>query len=181
MISGMFTQVLELCRKSGLVKLQHVALDGTKVKANASKHKAMSYGHMKKKVSELEADVRRYFAEAEATDAAEDELYGKGNRGNELPEAFRNPETRLSLMNLYKPVHNTPLGVVLPHSRKPCYSKFSRMCNKRISTANGRSSILTAVPALAIISSVRGSLPLPLGFGEHFPAQPSLSRVSPAN
>ena len=94
-LSGMFTQVLHLCQESNLVKLRHVALDGTKVKANASKHKAMSYGRMKQKKSELEAEVRRYFAEAEATDAAEDELYGKGNRGDELPEEFRHPETRL--------------------------------------------------------------------------------------
>ena len=82
-LSGLFPDVLEMCRKADLVRLGHVALDGTKVKANASKHKAMSYGRMKDKLSELEADVRRYFAEAEATDQAEDALYGKGKRGDE--------------------------------------------------------------------------------------------------
>ena len=77
-LSGMFTQVLGLCQKGGLVKLGHVALDGTKVKANASKHKAMSYGRMKKKASELEAEVKHLLAQAEATDAAaEDALYGR--------------------------------------------------------------------------------------------------------
>ena len=68
----MFTQVLALFQKGGLVKLVHVSLDGTKVKANASKHKAMSYGRMKKKASELEAEVKRLLAQAEATDAAEE-------------------------------------------------------------------------------------------------------------
>lgn len=94
-LSGLFTQVLHLCLKSGLVKLGHVALDGTKMKANASKHKAMSYGRMKKKESELESIVRGLLADAEATDAAEDKLYGRGKRGDELPEKLRHPKTRL--------------------------------------------------------------------------------------
>ncbi len=91
----MFTQVLGLCQKGGLVKLGHVALDGTKVKANASKHKAMSYGRMKKKASELEAEVKRLLAQAEATDAAEDALYGKGNRGDEPAEGWAFGKGRL--------------------------------------------------------------------------------------
>jgi hypothetical protein len=62
-----------LSAAGGLVKLGHVSLDGTKVKANASKHKAMSYGRMEKKVEELEAEVRRLLEEAEAVDAAEDD------------------------------------------------------------------------------------------------------------
>lgn len=94
-LSGMFTQVLGLCQKGGLVKLGHVALDGTKVKANASKHKAMSYGRMKKKASELEAEVKRLLAQAEATDAAEDALYGKGNRGDEPAEGWEYGKGRL--------------------------------------------------------------------------------------
>lgn len=94
-LSGMFTQVLGLCQKGGLVKLGHVALDGTKVKANASKHKAMSYGRMKKKASELEAEVKRLLAQAEATDAAEDALYGKGKRGDEPAEGWEYGQGRL--------------------------------------------------------------------------------------
>ncbi len=97
-LSGLFRQVLCLCVKAGLVKLGHVALDGTKVKANASKHKAMSYGRMKKKEAEIEAEVRRLLTEAEATDAAEDELYGKDNRGDELPEELQHRETRLKVI-----------------------------------------------------------------------------------
>ena len=94
-LSGMFTKVLELCQAADLVKLGHVALDGTKVKANASKHKAMSYGRMKKKASELEAEVRRLLAQAEATDAAEDALYGKGNRGDEPAKGWEYGKGRL--------------------------------------------------------------------------------------
>ena len=94
-LSGLFTQVLRLCRKAGLVKLGHVALDGTKIQGNASKHKAMSYSRMQRKRSELEAEVKRLLAEAEATDAAEDALYGKGNRGDELPEELQYRKSRL--------------------------------------------------------------------------------------
>jgi len=88
--------VLELCRKAGLVKLGHVSLDGTKVRANASKHKAMSYGRMKKKRAELEAEVEELMARADAVDAEEDAKYGKGVRGDELPEELRFRETRLA-------------------------------------------------------------------------------------
>ncbi len=95
-LSDLFVQVLELCRKAGLVKLGHVALDGTKVRANASKHKAMSYGRMKKKRAELEAEVKELMAKAEAADSEEDAKYGRGRRGDELPEELRFRETRLA-------------------------------------------------------------------------------------
>jgi transposase len=94
-LSRIFLQVLKLCQKAGLVKLGHVALDGTKVKANASKHKAMSYEHMQKKTDELEAEIARLLAEAEAIDAAEDIRYGRGKRGDELPEELRYRQRRL--------------------------------------------------------------------------------------
>ena len=94
-LSRIFLQVLELCRKAGLVKLGHVALDGTKVKANASKHKAMSYDHMQRKADELQAEIARLLAEAEVVDAAEDVRYGRGKRGDELPEELRFRERRL--------------------------------------------------------------------------------------
>lgn len=95
-LAGLFVQVLKLCRKAGLVKLGHVSLDGTKVKANASKHKAMSYGRMEKKIKELEEDVQRLFAEAEKTDLAEDKRYGKTRRGDELPQVLRTKQSRLA-------------------------------------------------------------------------------------
>jgi len=94
-LGRIFLQVLELCRQAGLVKLGHVALDGTKVKANASKHKAMSYEHMQRKADELQAEIARLLATAEATDTAEDARYGRGKRGDELPEELRFRERRL--------------------------------------------------------------------------------------
>jgi transposase len=94
-LSGLFVQVLHLCQRAGLVRLGHVALDGTKLRANASKHKAMSYGRMKEKIPELEAQVASLLAEAEAVDAAEDAQYGQGRRGDELPEELRFRQRRL--------------------------------------------------------------------------------------
>ena len=95
-ISRLFVQVLEICKESGLVKLGHVALDGTKVKANASKHKAMSYDRMVKREPELAAEVDRLLAEAEALDEKEDKKYGKGKRGDELPKELRFKQARLA-------------------------------------------------------------------------------------
>jgi hypothetical protein len=94
-LKGLFMQVLELCEEAGLVKLGHVALDGTKVKANASKHKAMSYGRMKEKEEELQRQIEDLLRRAEETDQAEDQKYGKGKRGDELPEELARRETRL--------------------------------------------------------------------------------------
>ena len=94
-LAQMFTQVLQLCDKAGLVKLGHVAIDGTKLQANASKHKAMSYNRMEEKERQLRAEVEKLLAEAEATDAAEDALYGKGNRGDDLTGEMARRESRL--------------------------------------------------------------------------------------
>jgi transposase len=94
-LSNLFVDVLRLCQKAGLVKLGHVALDGSKIRANASKHKAMSYGRMEKKVIELQDEVNRLLSEAEARDAEEDALYGKGKRGDELPRDLRFKQRRL--------------------------------------------------------------------------------------
>ena len=94
-LSQLFVQVLRLCQKAGLVKLGHVALDGTKVKANASKHKAMSYERMEKAEKELAAEVEALLAEAARVDAEEDGKYGKGKRGDELPAELARREKRL--------------------------------------------------------------------------------------
>ena len=85
-LAGLFGQVLKLCEQAGLVKLGHVALDGTKIKANASKHKAMSYERMDKRASELEAEVERWLSAAEAADAEEDRAFGRDKSGEELPK-----------------------------------------------------------------------------------------------
>jgi transposase len=94
-LSDLFGQVLRLCRKAGLVKLGHVAVDGTKIAANASKHKAMSYGRMKQAEAALQREVEELFRRAEETDEREDRLYGKDKRGDELPEELARRESRL--------------------------------------------------------------------------------------
>ncbi|MBI4873778.1 MAG: IS1182 family transposase [Acidobacteria bacterium] len=94
-LARLFVQVLQLCEAAGLVKLGHVALDGTKIKANASKHKAMSYERMCAQEQELEAEVARLLEQAQQVDAAEDAEYGKGRRGDELPAELARRETRL--------------------------------------------------------------------------------------
>jgi transposase len=94
-LARLFLQVLQLCDKAGLVKLGHVAIDGTKVQANASKHKAMSYDRMEEKEKQLKTEVEKLLAQAAEADAAEDTLYGKGNRGDELTGELARRESRL--------------------------------------------------------------------------------------
>jgi transposase len=94
-LAKLFVQVLQLCQKAGLVKLGHIALDGSKIKANASQHKAMSYSRMEKKAAELKAEVDCLLAQAESTDAQEDSRYGKGKKSDELPRELRFRKTRL--------------------------------------------------------------------------------------
>src|SRR5271169_3215176 len=85
-LAGLFAQVLKLCEQAGLAKLGHVALDGTKIKANASKHKAMSYERMGQRAAELEAEVAKWLSAAEAADAEEDKAFGANKSGEELPD-----------------------------------------------------------------------------------------------
>lgn len=94
-LAGLFVQVLKLAEKAGLVKLGHVALDGTKIRANASKHKAMSYERMKQREAALQAEVDRWLAAAEAADAEEDRLYGS-QRGDEMPGWVADKQQRLA-------------------------------------------------------------------------------------
>ena len=94
-LAALFLQVLKLCQKAGLVKLGHVALDGTKIKANASKHKAMSYKGMKEEAARLEAEIQELLQKAQATDEEEDGTYGKTQRGDELPKELAFRESRL--------------------------------------------------------------------------------------
>jgi len=95
-LSQLFVRVLPLCQRAGLVKLGHVALDGTKIKANASKHKAMSYERMGEGEKELAAEVQALLQEAARVDAEEDGKYGKGKRGDELPQELARRESRLA-------------------------------------------------------------------------------------
>lgn len=94
-LGDLFVQVLKLCRKAGLVKLGHVALDGTKLQANASVHKAMSYARMREAEKKLAAEVSAWFARAEASDAEEDDALGDA-RGDETPDWVANKIERLA-------------------------------------------------------------------------------------
>jgi transposase len=94
-LEGLFIQVLQLCQKAGLVKLGHIALDSTKVKANASRHKAMSYGRMKQEEKRLKEEIHQLLSKAEAVDQQEDQEYGADCRGDELPEELARRQSRL--------------------------------------------------------------------------------------
>jgi transposase len=94
-LGKLFVQVLRLCRRAGLVRLGHVALDGSKFKANASKHKAMSYPRMREEEARLRAEVDAWFREAETADGGEDAAFGQDKRGDELPAWVVDKQRRL--------------------------------------------------------------------------------------
>ena len=92
----LFLEVLRLCREAGLLKLGHLSLDGSKYRANASEHKAMSYGRIQEVEPRLEAEVKEMLRRAQEIDDAEDEEYGPEVRGDQLPEELRHREGRLA-------------------------------------------------------------------------------------
>jgi transposase len=94
-LEGLFVDVLKLCAKAGLVKVGRIALDGSKVKANASRHKAMSYDYMLKEEQRLKKEIKALLAQAETADQAEDHTYGRDRRGEELPEELARRQSRL--------------------------------------------------------------------------------------
>jgi transposase len=100
-LGGLFVQVLKLCREAGLVKLGHVSLDGTKIKANASRHRAMSYGRMHEAEAKLQAEVAAWFARADAADVEEDGAHGSA-RGDELPDWVADKQQRLERLRAAK-------------------------------------------------------------------------------
>ena len=101
-LGDLFLQVLRLCGEAGLIKLGRIALDGTKLRANASRRKAMSYGHITPRIEQLEKEVAEILADAEAIDEAEDKVFGVSNRGDELPPELARRETRLSKLRAAK-------------------------------------------------------------------------------
>src|SRR5262249_52122210 len=94
-LEGLFVEVLKLCAKAGLVKVGRIALDGSKVKANASRHKAMSYEYMLKEEQRLAQEVTGLLGQAEAADQDEDQTYGRQRRGDELPAELAGRQQRL--------------------------------------------------------------------------------------
>jgi transposase len=101
-LSDLFVQVLRLCRAAGLVQFTHVAVDGTKLKANASRHKAMSYGRMKTVEPALAAEVEEWLDRARETDAAEDAAHGADRRGDEMPDWMASRQHRLEAIRAAK-------------------------------------------------------------------------------
>jgi len=95
-LGQLFVQVLQLCQRAGLVKLGHVAVDSTKIKANAAKSESLRYGSLEATTAALETEVIRLLSEAQRLDDEEDAVYGLGHRGNELPSELRRRETRLA-------------------------------------------------------------------------------------
>jgi len=94
-LEGLFEQVLQIALEAGAMKVGRVALDGTKVKANASKHKAMSYDRMAEKEKQLKAEVKQMLEQAEAADAEEDARFGQDRSGDEMPAELERRQTRL--------------------------------------------------------------------------------------
>ena len=101
-LEALFVQVVTLCGEAGLLSLGRVALDGTKLRAAASRHKAMSHDRLGPRIAEIEAQVKALLAEAETVDAAEDETFGEDRRGDEVPAELARRETRLAQMRAAK-------------------------------------------------------------------------------
>ena len=114
----LFIQVLRLCQEAGLVKLGHIALDGTKIKANASRHKAMSYGRMLQEENRLAEEIRQLLAKAETIDEQEDNEYGVDRRGDELPEELGRRVSRLKRIQEAKKALEANAKAVAQQSRK---------------------------------------------------------------
>ena len=93
-LEGLFVEVLKLCAKAGLVKVGRIALDGSKVKANASRHKAMSYDYMLKEEQRLKREIQGLLAQAEEADQADDQTYGQERQGEELPKELARRQQR---------------------------------------------------------------------------------------
>ena len=135
-LAGLFLQVLRLCQAAGLVKLGHVALDGTKIKANASKHKAMSYDRMSVAELQLEAEIRALLAHAGQVDAAEDTEYGRGRRGDELPAELARRESRLAKIRAAKAALEQAAKVEAEQAAQEARAKLAAR-EQRVGSAKG--------------------------------------------
>ena len=118
-LRALFQQVLQLCQRAGLVRLGHVALDGTKLRANASKHKAMSYRRMQEAEPALAAEVAHWLAEAEASDTREEAEHGPERRGDELPAWVANKQERLAKIRAAKATLEAEARAAAPRDTPP--------------------------------------------------------------
>ncbi len=114
----LFVQILQLCHEAGLIKLGHIALDGTKIKANASRHKAMSYGRMLTEEKRLKEEIEQLLEKAGAIDEQEDNKYGPDRRGDELPEELAHRESRLKRIQEAKRALEAKAKVSAQQARK---------------------------------------------------------------
>jgi len=137
-LSGLFQQVLVLAQRAGLVKLQHVALDGTKVPANASKHKAMSYDRLCREEARLAAEVAEWFRRADEIDAAEDAEYGPDRRGDELPEELRRRESRLKRIREAKAALEAEAKAKAEQQRAAQAARAAEIAQRRPAHRRGR-------------------------------------------
>ncbi len=137
-LSELFQQVLALAQRAGLVKLQHVALDGTKVQANASKHKAMSYDRLCREEARLAAEVAEWFRRADEIDAAEDAEYGPDRRGDELPEELRRRESRLKRIREAKAALEAEAKAKAEQQRAAQAAKAAQVAQRRPPNRRGR-------------------------------------------
>ena len=101
-LADLFVQVLRLCQQAGLVKLGHVALDGTKIKANASRHQSVSYERLGEQEKQWQQTVDELLGKAEKTDAAENEQFGAGNKDESLPKELAKTKERLAAIRAAK-------------------------------------------------------------------------------
>ena len=117
-LKGLFIQILRLCQKAGMVSLGHVALDGTKVQANASKHKAMSHERMLRAEKQLQQEINALMRKAEILDAQEDRRYGKGKLGSELPDELRRRQDRLARIRQARKEMEAETAAAAAHQRQ---------------------------------------------------------------
>jgi transposase len=135
-LAGLFVQVLRLCQGAGLVALGHVALDGTKVKANTSKHKAMSYDRMAAAEQQLEAQIRALLEQAAQADAEEDAEIGPGQRGDELPAELARRESRLARIRAAKAALEQAAKVEAEQAAEVARAKLAAR-EERVGSAKG--------------------------------------------
>jgi len=129
-LQELFVQVLQLCQEAGLVKLGHIALDGTKIKANASRHKAMSYGRMLKEEASLKEEIKQLLEKSEAIDQQEDDKYGPDRRGDELPQELARRESRLKRIQEAKKVLEAKAKAAAQEAQKQREQEDSKSGNK---------------------------------------------------
>jgi transposase len=188
-LAGLFTQVLRLCRRAGLVKLGQVAIDGTRIKANASKHKAMSYGRMGEKEAALQAEIAELLRRAEQADRDEDARYGPDRRGDELPAELARRESRLQKIREAKaaleaeareqaaqagkdPAHATPAPKAQRNFTDP-ESKIQKTADGFIQGYNAQA----AVDAHAQVIVAQDVTPMAADVGELLPQVSAIGRT----